>query len=280
MGPLRLLPALAVLAALAGCAHAPAVPAGAKYVAMGSSFAAGSGIAPGKTGAATRCGQSERNYATLLAKKLNLSLTDVSCGGATTAHILGPWSELPAQIDAVTPDTSLVTVTIGGNDLSYVSNLFAATCQPGVGMTVQGRTIPCFKAKLPAEADYARTEANLVEIGRQVSQRAPKAQLVFVQYLTLVPESPCDTARMDAAAMAATRGIGLRLAEITRRAAQKTGATVLPMDQLSRNHTTCDADRWSLGNGPGLPTGDGSAWHPTGAGMQAIANELERLVTR
>ncbi|GGC13951.1 hypothetical protein GCM10011494_35940 [Novosphingobium endophyticum] len=37
-------------------------------------------------------------------------------GGATTAHILGPWNELPAQIDALTDDTALVTVTIGVAD--------------------------------------------------------------------------------------------------------------------------------------------------------------------
>lgn len=51
---------------------------------------------------------------------MGLNLVDVSCGGATTAHILGAWSELAPQIDAVTSDTKLVTVTIGGNDLNYV----------------------------------------------------------------------------------------------------------------------------------------------------------------
>ena len=40
------------------------------------------------------------------------------------AHVLAPWNELPAQIDAVTPDTRLVTITIGGNDLNYIGNLF------------------------------------------------------------------------------------------------------------------------------------------------------------
>lgn len=245
---------------------------------MGSSFAAGSGIEPLKAGAPKRCGQSERNYATLLAARLNLSLTDVSCGGATTAHILGPWSELPPQIDAVTPETRLVTITIGGNDLGYVTNLFRATCRPDEGMIVQGHKIPCFNAKPPSEQDYARAEANLVEIGRQVAARAPQAKLVFVQYVALVPDAPCETARMSAAAMEANRALGRRLAEITARAANQTGALVLSMEQLSLGHTTCDAVRWSNGNGPGLAPGDGSAWHPTAAGMKAIADELERLL--
>lgn len=278
MGPLRTLGVLAALATLAGCAHAPSVPAGARYVAMGSSFAAGSGIDPSRANVPARCGQSERNYAALLSAKLKLSLTDVSCGGATTAHILGPWSELPPQIEAVTADTRLITITIGGNDLGYVANLFAATCVPGEGMMVQGRQIPCFNAKLPTDEDYAQAEASLVAIGRQVAARAPNARLVFIQYVTLVPAAPCETARIDGAAMAATREIGRRLADLTSRAASQTGALVLPMDQLSHGHTTCDAVRWSNGSGSGITPGDGTAWHPTSAGMQAIANELEKLL--
>ena len=278
MGSLRQLPALAALAALAGCAHAPTVSSGAKYVAMGSSFAAGSGISPAKPGAPTRCGQSSRNYATLLAAKLDLSLTDVSCGGATTAHILGPWAELPPQIDAVTADARLVTVTIGGNDIGYVANLMSATCDPATGFQIEGRKIACFAAKPPSENDYARTEAELAAIGREVAKRAPAAKLVFVQYVTLVPAQPCPTAQIDPAKMTVMREIGTRLAEITARAAKQTGAAVLPMDRLSQGHTTCGPVRWSNGAGPGLQPGDGSPWHPTAAGMQTIATELEKLL--
>jgi phospholipase/carboxylesterase len=39
-----------------------------------------------------------------------LDLTDASCSGATTQHLLAPWNELPAQLDALRPDTRLVTV--------------------------------------------------------------------------------------------------------------------------------------------------------------------------
>ena len=55
-------------------------------------------------------------------------MVDVSCSGATTAHILKRWGGLPPQIDAVTPAARLVTVTIGGNDVGYVGGLMAASC--------------------------------------------------------------------------------------------------------------------------------------------------------
>ncbi|GGC13946.1 hypothetical protein GCM10011494_35930 [Novosphingobium endophyticum] len=54
---------------------------GARYVAMGSSFASGSGVAPYAPSAPARCQRSTRNYAQLLAKKLDLYLVDVTCGG-------------------------------------------------------------------------------------------------------------------------------------------------------------------------------------------------------
>jgi hypothetical protein len=62
---------------------------------------------------------------------MKLSLTDVSCGNATTDNILTtPQKDHPPQIDAVTPDTKLVTITIGGNDVGYVPLLMAAALLP------------------------------------------------------------------------------------------------------------------------------------------------------
>ena len=58
----------------------PAIPAGATYVALGSSFAAGSGI-PVQTGV---CGRSESNYPNLVAADLELKLVR-SAGPAMVA---------------------------------------------------------------------------------------------------------------------------------------------------------------------------------------------------
>ena len=106
---------------------------GAKYVALGSSYAAGPGIPTQSGGICTR---SSHNYPSLVAAKLQLSLVDVSCSGATTANVLttslGP---NPPQIDAVTSDASLVTFTVGGNDIGYTATAFScgigeAACAP------------------------------------------------------------------------------------------------------------------------------------------------------
>lgn len=60
---------------------------GARYVAIGSSFASGSGLAPYDPAAPVRCQRSTQNYAHQLAAKRKLALVDVTCGGATEISI-------------------------------------------------------------------------------------------------------------------------------------------------------------------------------------------------
>jgi lysophospholipase L1-like esterase len=274
----RVAASLLATLALSACAHIPAgLPSNARYVAMGSSFAAGTGINGIKPGTPQRCGRSASNYATLVAGKLGLALDDQTCGGATTAHILGPWNELPAQIDAVNADTRLVTVTIGGNDVGYVMNLFIASCPPE-GMIVQGTRRACTAPRPPKAEDYVKLEATLRAVAREVFRRAPKARLVFVQYVKLIPDAPCAAAQLSPEGALATRDIGEQLARVTARAALAEGAEVLAADQFSRGHTLCDADKWSVGPKPGGIEAP-APWHPTAAGHAAIAEELEALVT-
>ncbi|MEU5049105.1 GDSL-type esterase/lipase family protein [Streptomyces sp. NPDC021096] len=99
------------------------VPRGAKYVAMGSSFAAGPGITPTKPGSPAACGRSADNYASKVAARFGLALTDVTCSGATANILTTGQHGRPPQISAVTADTRLVTVTIGGSDVNYLGSL-------------------------------------------------------------------------------------------------------------------------------------------------------------
>lgn len=266
--------------ALAGCATAGqlakiAVPAGARYVAMGSSYAAGAGIGPLVAGTPQRCGRVENNYPRLLAGRMGLELVDASCGGATSAHVLGPWNELPPQIDAVTPDTRLVTITIGGNDLNYVRNLMIATCgQAGGMMPPAGRACPTIA--WPTDADYGVVRDRLRQIVREVRQRAPQAQVVFVDYLRILPDAGgCATLPLDEASKTAGRETFRRLAQITAEAAAAEGALLLSAGALSRGHEACSAQPWATGH-PGQP----ASWHPTAAGHAAIADALAGLLSR
>lgn len=259
---------------LSGCAttgqwsSAPLAP-GSRYVAMGSSYAAGAQIGPLVADSPRRCGRTQNNYAHLLAARIGLDLTDVSCGGATTAHILGPWAELPPQIDAVTANTKLVTVTIGGNDLNYVRNLMIATCGRTPGMIPSaGRACP--PIVWPTAINYQALEWQLRKIAQEVRQRAPQATLIFVDYVDVVPDGAgCAEVPLDEAQMAAARATIREMARVTKRAANAEGALLLPMGKLSQGHEACSSNSWSAGY-PGKP----AAWHPTAAGHEAIAEAL------
>lgn len=245
---------------------------GGLYVAMGSSMAAGPGLGQPKTGTPARCTRSYQNYPTLLAEKLLLTLVDQSCSGATTDHILKPWNELPAQIDAVTPDTRLVTVTIGGNDLNYVGNLIAAGCGEDGKMTIAGNTFDCPPRKLPSEADYAKVETNLREIARQVKQRAPQATLAFVEYLRLVPDKLCAATPIAEADAAIARQIAQRLADITEKVAKDSRSVLVPVHEFSKKHTPCGKEPWVVGLPANYDGSDGAPWHPNARGMWLVAN--------
>lgn len=267
---------------LAGCAstvgdRAGSLPAGASYVAMGSSFAAGAGIGPLQDGTPPRCARNTNNYASLFARKQGFSLTDASCSGATTAHVTGPWNELPPQIDSLSTETRLVTVTVGGNDIGYAGGLFGGSCRAGVPLT--GGAI-CPPNAFPDAAKRDKLEQSMRAIAQVVRARAPKATLVFVQYVRLVPDQPCSAATITEEDARISREVGAELAAITARVARKTGALLLPADSLSVGHTACSDTPWSNGFSKGFVSGQGAPWHPNAAGHQAIADALDRMLKR
>jgi lysophospholipase L1-like esterase len=236
---------------------------------MGSSYAAGAWIGALAPDSPQRCGRTQNNYAHLLAARMSLELTDVSCGGATTSQILGSWSDLAPQIDALTADTRLVTVTVGGNDLDYVKNLMAATCYK-LPSTASARHGKCPPLTWPTPIEYLTLEQHLREIAQAVRRRSPQAVLVFVEYVRILPNGPgCASVPLGKAESTAARKTFRQLSEVTERAANAEGAFTLKTGQLSKGHDACAKIPWGAGH-PGKP----ADWHPTAAGHEAIAEAL------
>ncbi len=251
--------------------------AGERYVAIGSSFAAGPMLPPPKPGAPVRCGQSLNNYPTLLAERFGMVLTDRSCSGATTENVLGPWGDIPPQIDSVTPQTRLVTITMGGNDLSYIGNLFSATCHYRNAHAAPGtKPRTCSAVRVPKDVDYARVEMQLNEIIRRVRVQAPRARIVLVQYLTPLPQPgvSCMATPVSEPNAAIVRTIGRRLAEITDKVGRERNVLVVEMNLASADHTPCDEVPWMIGSPEGYNGSQGLQWHLNFAGMQATANDI------
>ena len=266
-----------LLAAAPSLASPP--PPGSRYVALGSSFASGPDLGPPRPDTPPRSTRSAGSYPALLARRLRLSLDDQTCSGATTEHVLGPWNELPPQIEAVTADTRLVTATIGGNDIYYSSGLIAAACKDGT-FVLAGNLRPCPPRKDVDEAAYASLERNLTQIVAEVRRRAPAARLIFVEYPTMVPQRLCALTPLTPDDAAQNRTKGTRLAAITERVAQQGGVEVIRLNKLGQAHTGCSARPWINGFPAPASGDDGIAWHPTRAGMQAMADLLSARLAR
>jgi lysophospholipase L1-like esterase len=244
-----------------------------RYVALGSSMAAGPGIRPTADGAPFRAGRSARNYPHLVAEKLGLDLVDVTYSGATTANVLADSQHgAPPQVDALDGSEDLVTVTIGGNDVGYVRLLFAA------GLPRLARHLPLLGGRLREQLDPAARDRALIdiaeslkEVGRTLRQRAPRARVLFVDYLTLLPPEGTSAPPLADRDLAVGRHIADTLARVTAEAAADTGCDVVRVAQASRDHHAWSAEPWTTKFGLPLPCRP-APLHPNAAGMQVVAD--------
>lgn len=240
-----------------------------QYVAMGSSFAAGIGLGPREPGSPLVCVRSINGYPQQLARLTGLSLLDVACSGATTTHVRsGGQAFLAPQLDALSPATELVTMTVGGNDINYVGDLmyFAGSKDS----SLSGRAMRLVSDP-PATADrrnYAALERDLIAILAEIRRRSPRARTVVVTYPTILPpHGSCAKLGISAAEAAMMRAVAERLAAVTRAAARKSGAILVDMDKLGAGHDACSREPWV--NGWVDPVG--TAFHPTLEGATAVA---------
>lgn len=242
-----------------------------RYVALGSSMAAGPGIPPTAPGSPLLAMRSQRNYPHLVAQRLDLELVDVTYSGATTANILTERQHgEPPQVDALDGSEALVTVTIGGNDVGYVPMLCAAALPAPL------RWLPPLRGMRDAgarERALAAVADELIEVGRVIRHRCPRARVMFVDYLTLLP--------VHGAAPPLSAGdtaLGLRVAaeleRLTAAAAEATGTAVVRAGQASRDHHPWSAQPWT-----NLPSrfpvpipGHTAPLHPNAEGMRAVAD--------
>jgi lysophospholipase L1-like esterase len=100
---------------------APAVAVGAdRYVALGDSFS--SGVGTGSYTLSSSCRRGVFAYPYLVSQQRpNTALEFVACSGATTSGLMA------SQIQAVTATTTIVTVTIGGNDIRFADLIVQCT---------------------------------------------------------------------------------------------------------------------------------------------------------
>ncbi|HZA09566.1 SGNH/GDSL hydrolase family protein [Mycobacterium sp.] len=242
-----------------------------RYVALGSSMAAGPGIWPPDWRAPIPAQRSAGNYPHLVAKSLGLDLVDVTYSGATTAHVLCErrFGASP-QINALNGSEALVTVTIGGNDVGYVPLLVAAALpRPARMLPLLGDRVRNLLDRDARDRALADVAGALSEVGGAVRRRAPQARVLFVDYLTVLPPAGQAAPPLSQQDADLARHVASRLQRLTADAAAATGCEIVKAAEASRAHHAWSRDPWTTRFG--LPLPGGAPFHPNAAGMRAVA---------
>ena len=244
-----------------------------RYVALGDSYSAASGVVPPDPTAPPQCLRSLLNYPHDIAGQIGAQLTDVTCGGAQTKDFFASqYQGVPPQLDAVKKDTQLVTMTIGGNN----SNVFIDViidCGTA-GLSTLGQGSPCKDQYGSSFDDTIRTTTypSLVEALRAVRAKAPHAEVAILGYPWVMPPSVGCYPRMPVAEgdVPYVRDIQATLNDAVRRAAAATGVTYVDFSTVSEGHDACQpiGVRWIE---PALTGTNPVIVHPNALGESEMA---------
>ena len=250
----------------------------AHYVALGDSFAAGPFIPPQRTDP-IGCARSTRNYPSLVAAGLGVAeFTDASCSRASTQHMTAaqpvPLGSNPPQFNALRPDTGLVTVSIGGNDMGFSD--IVTTC--GLISATDPMGDPCRRQATAGGSDrYAErvtaTAPLVAGVLRGIRERSPDATVVLVSYLRILPPTTgcwpiVPIARGDVPYL---DGLHDQLNAVLAEQAGRHGAVFVDAYAASLGRDICQAPsvRWVEGFAPTRPA---FPVHPNAQGMRAVAD--------
>jgi lysophospholipase L1-like esterase len=167
------------------------------YVAMGDSFSSGQGVSPYEAGTDTegppenRCRRSESAYARLLDgysdSRLNLTAF-VACGGSETSHIINGRFDEDPQLDALSEDTDIVTITIGGNNIGF-SNLATECVKNNVSDCTDSVEYLYTRVRLDS---YLASELDTLYFNLSL-HIDPQARVLVVGYPEMIPDPAINT---------------------------------------------------------------------------------------
>ncbi|MEU6698786.1 SGNH/GDSL hydrolase family protein [Pseudonocardia sp. NPDC046786] len=252
-----LVPVLAVLLLVGLAPAAVAAPVASaqqatRYVALGDSYAAGVGAAT--DAASGECLRGPDAYPALWAERRGpASFSTVACSGATSGEVLA------RQVRTVSADTSLVTITAGGNDTGFGPVL--ATCSTAPDDET------CFRAVRGGERIAELfAPGGLISVIVAVRLQAPDARIVVLGYPRLFePGAACDVPGVpNAARREALNRAADTLNDALADAAQRFRGQFVDVRDAFAGHGLCGAEPWINPPAAGSP----AAYHPTAAGYR------------
>jgi lysophospholipase L1-like esterase len=240
--------AVSLAAAAITAASSPAYASTTNYVALGDSYSSGTGT--GSYDLDSGCQRSSKAYAALWASSHSpASFKFVACSGAKTGDVLNN------QISALSSSTTLVSITIGGNDAGFSSVM--QTC-------VLGSDSSCTTAVNNAE-NYMRNTlpGNLSNLYGAMKSRAPSAHFVVLDYPHLYITNDTFCIGLSHTKHVALNGAADVLDGVISTAASNAGFTFDDVRSQFSGHELCSGDGWLHAVDY---TNIGNSYHPTATG--------------
>jgi len=234
--------------ACAGPAVSVSVTAPVNYVALGDSYSAGVGAGSYESDSGS-CRRSGNAYPQLWAKSRSpVGFKFVACSGARTDNVLN------SQLSAITPDTTLVTITVGGNDAGFTNVMQACVLESTGG---------CTSAVKSAE-DFMTTELpdRLDGLYAAMKGKAPAAKFIVLGYPHLYKIVGNCAGLNNTKRNALNRAADALDATIAA-AVSRASFTYSDVRDEFAGHELCSGDRWL--NSVSIPIDD--SYHPTARGQ-------------
>ena len=286
-------------------------PGRTRYVALGDSYSSGEGnppYLPGTDTSRNKCHRSLNSYVYRLVPR-SVRLVHVACSGAliydmNNHNFAGNIAEGP-QLDALDSRTTLVTLTVGGNDMGFgyvlgecaglgdcsrdpkLANLLAKH----LSWLYTGHARDCSDEMFLRGGACAPPSPSLSQLYKQIASRAPHAKIVVLNYPSLFARTPsgnCAVERLlwsrneqmwiNAWGQRLNQAIALQVV-----AARAAGVNIELADVWTAfgDHGVCTADPWIRGLVGAFQNEiffSSVSFHPNAAGQLAMLKAARRAL--
>jgi hypothetical protein len=264
--------------------------AAASYAALGDSYTSGPFIPLQLE--PYGCLRSDHNYPHLVAAAVGAQLTEVSCAGATTAHMTNPqgvWPgpDNPPQLGALSATTHIVTLGIGGNDIHF--STVSKNCASLIPSGHPCQDLYAAHGTTPDTIDgwIAAAAPKIAAVLTQIHAASPSARVYLVGYPAIFPEqslvpggpegcwpslplAPDDVPYLRAKQKALN---AMLAAQVSAATSSRFVDTYTP----SIGHDACEPPvvRWVE---PAVPASPAAPVHPNLFGMQGMAAAVQAAI--
>ncbi|GAA2408478.1 SGNH/GDSL hydrolase family protein [Actinomadura vinacea] len=158
------------------------------YVALGDSYSSGLGAeaSVADQNPLARCQRTSKAYYHQVAKSFPFKSSAFwACSGATTRTVLTGKSGEPSQLNRIDANTSLITISVGGNDVGFSKVLAGCVIKLPWSRSCsdQGRDIATRMAAL---------RGSLPDLYDRITAKAPRARVIVMGYPRVFSEADGD----------------------------------------------------------------------------------------